>query len=202
MSTCCCINSASHHQTLIKEFIISSNSLTESKSKMPVHFNNPPLFQCYTHHYLCIQCVLSDTIILFLISFHFLAFSYNTPKSLLPSTLPDVWPSDHLPRSCPHHRTWLFISVLLSVLLSAAVIITSSSSSSFFASANLSDSKPAALHAAANGYLINLSLQVQLGQSDKLGNLRCSVLLSVYKMGKQAVGRWTAGIGRVSEWQA
>lgn len=38
--------------------------------------------------------------------------------------------------------------------------------------------KLAALHAAANGYLINLSLQVQLGESDKLGNRRALCIIN------------------------
>lgn len=38
--------------------------------------------------------------------------------------------------------------------------------------------KLAALHAAANGYLINLSLQVQLGESDKLENRRTLCIIN------------------------
>lgn len=88
--------------------------------------------------------------------------------------------------------------VLLCVLLSCTVIITSRSSNSFD-SVSLNEPQLVALHAAANGYQINLSLQVQLGESDKLGNPWCSALLSVYRTDEQAMGRWMAGIGRVRE---
>lgn len=100
----------------------------------------------------------------------------------------------------PHSYPCLFISlsVLLCVLLSCMVIITSRSSNSFD-SACLTDPQLAVLHASANGYLINLSLQVQLGESDKLGSLWGSALLSVYRKDELAMGRWMAGIGRVRE---
>ncbi len=78
------------------------------------------------------------------------------------------------------------------------VIITPRSSNSF-GSVSLTDPRLAALHAATNGYLINLSLQVQLGGNDKFGNLWCSALLSVYRKDEQTIGRWMAGIGRVRE---
>lgn len=99
----------------------------------------------------------------------------------------------------PHYSPCLFISlpVLLCVLLSCTVIITSRSSNSFD-SVSLTDHQLAVLRAAANGYLINLSLQVQLGQSDKLGNLGCSALLKVYRKDEQAMrGGWQvlAGLG-------
>lgn len=61
--------------------------------------------------------------------------------------------------------------------LSAAVIITCRSSN-ISDSVSLTDSEAAALQAAPNGYLINLSLQVQLGESDKLGKVRRWALLS------------------------
>lgn len=82
----------------------------------------------------------------------------------------------------PRHSPRLFISpsILLRVLLSCTVIITSRSSSSFD-SVSLTDPQLAALHAAANGYLINLSLQVQLGESDKLGNVASCIIKGVQK---------------------
>lgn len=91
--------------------------------------------------------------------------------------------------SRPHHSPHLFISlsVLLCVLLSGTVIITSRSSNSFD-SVSLTDPPMAVLHAATNSYLINLSLQVQLGESDKLGNLQCSALLNVYRKDEQGTG--------------
>lgn len=97
----------------------------------------------------------------------------SQPMCLLFSTLPDVWPSNPISLiTHPHHFRCLFspLSVLLGVLLSCTVIITSRSSNGFD-SVSIADPQLAMLHAAANCYLINLSSQVQLGKSDKVGNL-------------------------------
>lgn len=113
-----------------------------------------------------------------LISFYFRPSALPHQTACIP--LPDLRLSSSLPFTCLHYSPCLFISVLLCVLLSGTVIITSRSPNSFD-SVSLTDPKLEALHAAANGYLINLSLQVQLGESDKLGNPGCSALLSAYR---------------------
>lgn len=75
------------------------------------------------------------------------------------------------------------------------VIITWRSSDSFD-SAGLTNPQLTVLHAATNGYLINLSLQVHLGQSDKLGNVLCSALLNVDRKDEQPMGGgWQALAG-------
>jgi len=116
--------------------------------------------------------------------------------------------SDHpaifFPITRPHHFPCLCISlfislcVLLCVLLSCTVIITSRSSNSFD-SVSLADPQLAELHTATNGYLINLSLQVQLLESDKLGNPLWTALLNVYRKDEHAMeGGWwqvLAGLG-------
>lgn len=81
--------------------------------------------------------------------------------------------------TCPHPSQHLFISVLPHVLLSAAVIITWRSSSSSD-SVTLSPPTPqlAVLrHSSERGHLINLSLQVQLGESDKLGGQQAPCII-------------------------
>lgn len=54
--------------------------------------------------------------------------------------------------------------------------------------ATLTDPNLAALHAATNGYLINLSPQVQLGDNDKLEDLWCSTFISMNRKDEQAIG--------------
>lgn len=151
--------------------------------EFPAPLNNPPLlFPTHKHlHYPAQHSVrvISNQLCT--------VFSRNPPDYFSPplhqmSDCPSLFPS-------PAH---IIARVLLSPssssvsLFSAAVIITWRSSN-IFDSVGLGDSAAAAaaaaaLHAAPNGYLINLSLQVQLGESDKLGKLWRLELLSACRM--------------------
>lgn len=139
--------------------------------EFPVPLNNPPLlFPTHKHcHYPNMHSILSQESPTS--SAPFLAVTHLIISHLHFTRCLTVHPSSlHLPTSFPAS---LYLCPPLCPFSFAAVIITCRSSN-IFDSVSLTDSKAAALHAAPNGYLINLSLQVQLGESDKLGKLRCS----------------------------
>lgn len=111
---------------------------------------------------------------------------------------PDVWPSNPFSSPPTPFPTSLYLSLpVLCVLLSCMVIITWRSSDSFD-SVSLTDPQLAVFHGASNGYLINLSTQVQLGESDKLRNPLCSALFNMYRKDERAMGggcQVLAGLG-------